>query len=79
LKWATYWRPDPVRLGIGSLGEQPKQSDQKQQARDCSEHGRGKSVSRPGRWWIFGPLAAAGVPFGVGHRVAWLAFDCLAC
>jgi hypothetical protein len=56
-----------------SSGGEPKQSNQKQQARDCSEHSRSKCVPRPGRWWVFGTLTAAGVPFGAGHSVALLA------
>jgi hypothetical protein len=69
---------DPVAtfraaLATGSLGEQPKQSNQKQQAWDCSEYGRSKCVPGPGRWWVFGAVTDAGVPFGVGHRGALLA------
>ena len=51
-----------IRCGTasGSLGEQPKQSNQKQQARCCSEHRRGKGVSRPGRRRVFGALTVGG-------------------
>jgi len=50
------------------LGVHPKQNNQKQQDWDRSEYGRSKSVSRPGRRWVFGALTDAGVGFGAGHR-----------
>ena len=66
--WAT---PATLATLATVLGE-PKQSKQKQQAWNCSEHGRSKCVSRPRRRWVFGALTTAVVRVGTGHRsICW--------
>jgi hypothetical protein len=41
-------------MASGSLGEQPKHGNQKQQVCRRGEHRRGKCVSRPRRRWVLG-------------------------